>query len=112
MTLLDAMSVAIASGNVAAGVLIGPAAVVLRRAVYRHRCGGDLSESYLYAWSRQAQGIGWAVLFAAQGTLVAFGFTAGYPGFQFVQPLMIPVAAANFGVWLHQASKQGKSTKD
>jgi hypothetical protein len=108
MTLLDGMSVAIASGNVAAGVLIGPAVVVLRRAVYRRRCGRDLSESYLYAWSRQAQGIGWAALFVAQVTLVAFGFGGGYFGFQFIQPAMIVIAGANFAVWSHQGRVGGE----
>jgi hypothetical protein len=102
MTVLDVMSVIIACGNVAAGLLTGPAVVVLRRTVHRVRCGGDLSESYTYAWSRQAQGIGWAALFAAQLTFVVFGFTGDFVGFKFIQPLMILVALANFVVWLQR----------
>jgi hypothetical protein len=102
MTLLNGMSIIIAIGNVTAGSLTGPAVVALHRVVSRLRWGHDPSSSYLYAWSRQAQGIGWVALFIAQVTLVGFGFTAGYVGFKFIQSLMIVVAATNFVVWLHE----------
>jgi hypothetical protein len=49
--------------------------------------------------ARRGQGFGWAALFAAQLTFVVFGFTGDFVGFKFIQPLMIPVALANFVVW-------------
>jgi hypothetical protein len=45
-------------------------------------------------------GIGWLVLLVAQLTFWAFGYTSGFPGFKFGQPLMIPIAAANFACWI------------
>lgn len=102
MTVLDAMSVVISCGNVAAGWLVGPAVVALYRRVRDLVHARVLTGTELREWARRGQGIGWVALFAAQIMLVSFGFTAGYPGFQWIQPLMIPAALMNFWFWRQQ----------
>jgi hypothetical protein len=86
MPVLDVMSWIIGIANPLSALLVGTAlALLLSR---RPR---------LALW---CAGVGWLVLLIAQVTFLTFGFKSGFPGFRFAQPLMIPVAAANFVCWV------------
>lgn len=92
MTSPDALAVlswVIGLANPIAAMLVGPALAGLLR-----RCG-------ITRWIFRAQGTGWLVLATAQLAFLTFGYAAGYPGFKYAQPVMIPVAALNFLAWLH-----------
>ncbi len=87
--LLIVLSWVIGVANCTSGILVGPLlATVLRR------FGAPPKVIML------AQGLGWLVLFAGQGTFWLFGFRSGFPGFMYAQPIMIPIAGGNFAVWL------------
>jgi hypothetical protein len=88
VTWLDALSWVIGLANPISAVLVGPAfaATLTRRGLAR--------------WIIRAQATGWLVLAIAQGAFLTFGYASGYPGFQYAQPLMIPVAAINYLAWL------------
>lgn len=86
MPMLDLMSWVIGIANPLSALLVGTSLSLLLA-----------SRPRLALW---CSGIGWLVLLVAQFTFLAFGYKAGFPGFKFGQPLMIPVAAANFVAWL------------
>lgn len=83
MSTLDVLSVVIGLCNPLSASLTGP---FLARRVSAAR-------------ARQIQGAGWAVLFAGQTVFLVFGILSGLPGFRWVQPLMIIVAAVQFWEW-------------
>jgi hypothetical protein len=89
VSVLDLLSWVVGLANPISAALVGPAlaAMLARRGASR--------------WVVRAQGTGWLVLAVAQLTFLTFGYAAGFPGFQYAQPLMIPVAGLNFAVWLH-----------
>lgn len=77
------MSILIGAANPASALLTGPA---LARLIGQRR-------------ARVTQGWGWAVLALGQTVFLIFGVVSGFPGFRWIQPIMIPVALANFVVW-------------
>lgn len=83
MTLTATLAWIIGLANPASALLVGPA----------------LASWVGPARARRLQGVGWVVLGIAQVCFLAFGFAAQLDGFRFAQPLMIPIAALNFGVW-------------
>lgn len=83
MSTLDVLSVVIGLCNPLSASLTGP---FLARRVSAAR-------------ARQIQGWGWLVLFAGQTVFLIFGILSGLPGFRWVQPLMIVVAAVQFWEW-------------
>lgn len=88
MTGLDVLSWVIGLANPISAALVGPAfaAALTRRGLAR--------------WTIRAQATGWLVLAIAQCAFLTFGYASGYAGFQYAQPLMIPVAAINYLAWL------------
>lgn len=86
MSTLDLMSWIIGIANPLSALLVGTALTLLLS-----------NRPRLALW---CSGIGWLVLLVAQLTFLAFGYTSGFPGFKFGQPLMIPIAAANFVAWI------------
>jgi len=98
MTELDGVSWMVSAGNVGSAFLAGPFLLLVMR--------------HLLHWSdRRCVAmalIGWTLLFVAQVLLWRwFGFKAGYPGFKYLQPWMLPVSAANFfaSMWLTRLAK-------
>jgi hypothetical protein len=83
MSTLDVLSVVIGLCNPLSASLTGP---FLARRVSKAR-------------ARQIQGAGWAVLCVGQLTFLLYGIMSGVPGFRWVQPLMILVAAIQFWEW-------------
>lgn len=83
MSTLDVLSVVIGLCNPLSASLTGP---FLARRVSAIR-------------ARQIQGAGWAVLVVGQGAFLAYGAISGVPGFRWIQPLMIVVAAVQYWEW-------------
>jgi hypothetical protein len=88
----DLMSYVIATGNVTSMILVGPMVVLLMAHL---------------RWPRRRMLVvsmtGWAILWAAQLLMWrVFGHAAGYPGFEYVQPLAFPVSCGNLcaSLWL------------
>lgn len=88
MSALDLLSWVIGLANPISAALVGPAFAAV------------LARSGRVGWIFRAQGTGWLVLAVAQMTFLTFGYAAGFPGFKYAQPLMIPVAGLNFAAWL------------
>lgn len=82
---LTHLSWIIGLANPASALLVGP-------------CLAWLLRARPPAVRRRAQIVGWCLLAVAQLAFLAFGFAGGYAGFQFAQPMMIPISAANFAV--------------
>lgn len=96
MSALDVLSWVIGLANPVSAALVGPAFARLLS-----RSGGD-------RWVVRAQGTGWLVLAVAQLAFLTFGYAAGFPGFKYAQPLMIPVAGLNFVAWLLARRRAGR----
>lgn len=90
MTALNTMSWVIGLANPTSALLVGPF------------LGRLLGSRY----TRRAQGFGWLLLAVAQAAFLLFGFVSGFPGFKFAQPWMVPIALANFVVWVRQNQRQ------
>ncbi|WP_460406548.1 hypothetical protein [Actinophytocola sediminis] len=88
MTVLELLSWVIGLANPISAALVGPALARL------------LTRLGVTRWIFRAQGAGWLVLAIAQLAFLTFGYAAGFPGFQYAQPLMIPIAGLNFLAWL------------
>lgn len=84
----DLLAWVIGVGNPLSALLTGPLLTRLAKS-------GRIPRSWVF----RAQGVGWAVLGVAQAAFLAFGVVSGLAGFRYAQPLMIVVAAVNFGVW-------------
>lgn len=96
MRALDVLSWVIGLANPVSAALVGPAFARVLARFGRAR------------WVFRAQGTGWLVLAVAQVAFLTFGYTAGFPGFKYAQPLMIPVAGLNFVAWLLARRRAGR----
>jgi len=95
---LDVLSWVIGLANPVSAALVGPAFARLLARIGRGR------------WVVRAQGTGWLVLAVAQLAFLTFGYAAGFPGFKYAQPLMIPVAGLNFVAWLLARRRTGRDS--
>lgn len=91
MDKLNLVSWLISAGNVSSAVLTGPGMMLVLRARRITEPRKVLRVTL----------IGWGVLFAAQALFWWFGYKSGYPGFKYVQPWMILVAAVNVASSMH-----------
>lgn len=96
MTSLGDWSWLAATGNVGSMLLVGPMLTVLMRRL---------------DWSRLRMLviglIGWCLLFAAQLIMWrVFGYQAGYPGFEYLQPMALPISLGNFLASLYLTRQQ------
>lgn len=96
MSTLELLSWVIGLANPLSAALVGPAFAAL------------LTRLGVSRWVFRAQGTGWLVLAIAQVAFLTFGYAAGFPGFKYAQPLMIPVAGLNFLVWLLARRRPGR----
>lgn len=98
---LNDMSWVAAAGNVGSALLVGPFLVLVMRRL------GLSSRKMLVIGL-----IGWCALFSAQIVMWQwFGYRAGYDGFKYLQPWMLPVAGLNFAgsVILTRESHSGRA---